>query len=325
MSNTNLDLHSSLVRGRQAVEAYITECRDQLGEYTWDEEHATVRLTHAAHPVARYIPFTRNQEGGTPTSSGTGADWLWWWLSPTGECFGMLVQAKSLKRVGGRWDVDLNYAKRKQIIDLLNASDLLKVPAVYTLYCGDPAYRPDLTCGGGHTSDALDRCHRSAVCALPALIASQLATFTALDSPGQAAIEAYQYAFPLEDLADTSLGTPFVDDLNLHHIDGELLEFLTQPQGMPRDIAKKIFGMVSRMRSGQFALAVSERQRVDEDAVVFEDLPTDRGHFGVPYFDHVLRGLRRQPPDYLVAMANGEDPPPWLSGLVAGIVLFDAA
>ncbi|MFV2104940.1 hypothetical protein, partial [Micromonospora sp. LOL_024] len=233
--------------------------------------------------------------------------------------------ATDLSSYGWRWDVDLNYAKRKQITDLLNASDFLKVPAVYTLYCGDLAYRPDLTCGGGHTSDALDRCHRSAVCALPALIASQLATFTALDSPGQAAIEAYQYASPLEDLADTGLGTSLIDDLNLQHLDGELLEFLTQPQGMPRDIAKKIFGMVSRMRSGQFALAVREHQRVDEDAVVFEDLPTDRGHFGVPYFDHVLRGLRRQPPDYLVAIANGEDPPPWLSGLVAGIVLFDAA
>ncbi|TDC41537.1 hypothetical protein [Micromonospora sp. KC213] len=321
---TVLDLHSSLVRGRRAVEAYITECRDQLGEYTWDEEHATVRLTHAAHPVAKYIPFTRNQEGGTPTSSGTGADWLWWWLSSSGECFGMLVQAKNLKRVGRRWDVDLNYAKRRQIIDLLNASDLLKVPAVYALYCGDLAYRLDLTCGAGHTAGALDRCHRSAVCVLPALIASQLATFTALDSQGQAAIDAYQYAFPLEDLADNSQGTPFVDDLNLHHIDGELLEFLTQPQGMPRDIAKKIFGMVSRMRSGQFALAVSEHQRVGENVVVFGDLPADRGHFGVPYFDHVLRGLRRQPPDYLVAVANGEDPAPWLSRLVAGIVLFDA-
>jgi hypothetical protein len=236
----------------------------------------------------------------------------------------MLVQAKNLKRVGGgRWDVDISYAERKQIIDLLNASDLLKVPAVYVLYCGDLAYRLDLTCGRGHTSDALDRCHRSAVCALPALIARQLATYNALDSQGQAAIDAYQYAFPLEDLADTSLGTPFVNDLNLHHINGELLQFLTQPQGMPRDIAKKIFGMVSRVRFGQFSLAVSEHQWVDEDAVVFGDLPTDRGHFGVPYFDHVLRGLRRQPPDYLVAVANGEEPPSWLSGHVAGIVLFN--
>lgn len=175
------------------------------------------------------------------------------------------------------------------------------------------------------TSDTLDRCHRSAVCGLPALIASQLVTFTMFDSPGQTAIDAYQHGFPLEDLADTSLGRPFVDDRNLHHIDGELLEFLSQPQGLPRDIAKKIFGMVSRMRSGQFGLAISEHQRVDEDAVLFGDIPADRGHFGVPYFDHVLRGLRRQPPDYLVATADGEEPPPWLSGLVAGIVLFDAA
>ncbi|BCJ65736.1 hypothetical protein [Polymorphospora rubra] len=320
---TNLDLHASLVRGRQAVEAYIVECRDQLGEYTWDEENATDRLIHAVYPAARYIPFKRNQEGGTPTSSGTGADWLWWWLSPTGECFGMLVQAKNLKRIGKRWAVDLEYAKRKQIIDLLNASDLLEVPAVYALYCGDPAYRPDLTCGEGHTSDTLDRCHRSGVCALPALIASQLATFSALDPPGQAAIEAYQNAIPLEDLADTSLGTPVVHDLNLRHIDGKLLEFLTQPQATARGIAKKIFEMVSRMRSGQFALAVSEHRRVDENAFVFANLPTDRGHFGVPYFDHVLRGLRRQPPDYLVAMAGGDDPPAWLSRLVAGIALFD--
>lgn len=321
---TALDLHSALVRGRRAVEAYINECLDQLGEYAWEEEHATIQLIHAAYPTARYVPFNTNQEGGSANASGTGADWMWWWLSATGECFGMLVQAKNLKRVGQKWDVDLDYAKRRQIIDLLNASDLLRVPAAYALYCGDLAYRHDVTCGPHHTSDAFDRCHRSAVCVLPALIANQLASYTVFDSTSQAAIEAFQNAFPLEDLADTTLSTPFVADLNLQRVSGELLEFLTQPQGLPRDIAKKIFTMGSMMRSGQFAAAVDEQQRVDADDVVFSDLPADQGHFGVPYFDHILRGLRRRTPDYVDAVANGEDPPPWLSRIVAGIALFDA-
>jgi hypothetical protein len=322
---TALDLYPALVRGRRAVEAYITECRNQLGEYAWEEEHATVRLIQAAHPVARYIPFTRNQEGGNRTVSGIGADWLWWWLSPTGECFGMLVQAKNLKLARGKWDIDLEYAKRKQIVDLLNASDRLEIPAGYVLYCGDTAYRAGLTCGAGHTSNLDDRCHRSAVSVLPALVANRITTFTSLDPPGQAAIEAYQHSLPLEDLAAIDLGSFFVDDLNLRHIDGMLLDFLTKPQGMPREIAKRIFRMVSEMRSGQFAAAGSGRLRGAEDSAVFEDLPSDQGHFGVPYFDHVLRGLRRRPPDYISAIANGGDPPPWLTGLVQGMMLFDVA
>lgn len=48
-------------------------------------------------------------------------------------------------------------------------------------------------------------------------------------------------------------------------------------------------------------------------------------HFGLRYFDHVLRGLRRRLPDYVVELVNGEDPTPWLSGFVAGIVLVDVA
>jgi hypothetical protein len=318
---TEDDLHAALVRSRVAVEEYIERTREQLSEYHWEEEQATTRLLDAAHPRVRYVPFTRNQEGGNRTNAGTGADWLWWWMAPTGECFGMLTQAKNLKKEHQRWHVDLRYHDRRQITDLLNASDILRVPAVYVLYCGGPAYRPDLICGM-HTADASDPCQRSAVSVLPGLVANQIVVHASLDWPGESGVDAYQSSIPLEDLADLAIGSDVVPDLNLGHIDGELYEFLTQSQTGVRAVAKKIFSGVSRMRSGQFSLAVAERTKLGTD-VVFDELPIDEGHFGVPYFDHIFRGLRPVLPDYLTAIANGHEAPEWLADRVTGIVFVD--
>lgn len=38
---------------------------------------------------------------------------------------------------------------------------------------------------------------------------------------------------------------------------------------------------------------------------VFVDLPEDLGHFTEPYFEHVLRGLRTQAPEYVSALQEG--------------------
>jgi hypothetical protein len=46
---------------------------------------------------------------------------------------------------------------------------------------------------------------------------------------------------------------------------------------------------------------------------------------GLPYLDHLLRGLRSEPPSYVSHVVAGGQPPGWLSEHVAGVVLVDVA
>jgi len=91
------DLREAMRRGRLAVENYFDEISRALGEPVWSEPDATSRLLLAAQPEARFIPFNPREEGGSSTRTGVGSDWMWW-IAPTGVCFGMLIQAKNLKR-----------------------------------------------------------------------------------------------------------------------------------------------------------------------------------------------------------------------------------
>lgn len=316
-------LYGAMVRGRLAVERYFIEITEAIGQPVWHETDATSRLLLAVHPDARYIPFNPNQEGGSKTRTGVGADWLWWWIAPSGLCFGLLIQAKNLKRDVSGWSVDFEYRNRRQIIDLLEASDALGVPSAYALYCGPPEYRTGLDCGTSHSDEPDDRCHRSGVSILPALVANQIAQMAAFDTTGRAAVDAYRWALPLEDLVDPRVGPQIVHDLNLTVANEDVRDFLTHPQGLPLSIAKKIFAIVSHMRTGQFSSAIPALRESETDAPVFVELPADTGHFGVPYFEHVLRGVRRQPPSYVAEIAAGGSPPDWLRDLVDGIVVVD--
>src|SRR5207248_8002943 len=150
--------------------------------------------------------------------------------------------------VGGR-TIDLQYRQRRQITDLLAASDILGVPAAYALYCGPISYRQDLPCGPTHKPTDDDRCHRSGVCVLPALSAMEfleLAEFA--NDPARMAIDAYEWATPLEDLVDPRRGPHRVHDPRLSIANADLRSFLLQPQPLPMSIAKKIFHTVSRLR-----------------------------------------------------------------------------
>jgi hypothetical protein len=80
---------------RQTAEAYMDK-RDLAGD-GWSEEAVTAIAVTEGRPHVDVVEFNRNQEGRGPNA--LGADYLWWWIdSQTGECFGMLVQAKRLKR-----------------------------------------------------------------------------------------------------------------------------------------------------------------------------------------------------------------------------------
>jgi len=70
--------------------------------------------------------------------------------------------------------------------------------------------------------------------------------------------------------------------------------------------AKHFFTVISEIRTGQFAAAgMGLLRRTDES--IFDASPADVGHFGRPYYDHVLRGLRRSPPEYVTDLVLQPD------------------
>jgi hypothetical protein len=315
----DLSLRAALVRGRLAVDGYVAQLQEQ-GSDTWLEEHATERLYMAAWPYVRWVAFNRQQEGVT------GADWLWWWVDSSGECFGVLVQAKILKRKPrGGWSIDFLHRGGEQMDSLLQAADYFQIPAAYVLYCGNTHYRRGLTCGSRHTPESCLRCERAGVSIVSALIAKHVAGKPVLGFPtaDQSAQDAFHWADPVEDLAMPSTMSQPILDLNMQRASTELRAFLAQEQRGVRHVARLIFSAVSRMRTGQFALSLDEKVDVGVKAAVFGSLPTDSGHFGRQYFPHILRGLRKELPAYVTRVFQGEDAPAWAADRLAGIVLVE--
>lgn len=300
------DLLAAFTRARERVESHMAD--SEVDDVAWHEETVTDLLLRAARPQVSYHPFHRWQE------KRVGADWLWWWLDETGECFGMLVQAKRMHRHGDRLEFDFRAGDGSQMTRLLAAADVLAVPAIYALYLGTPAWRAPVSCGARpHPQDCL-RCRRATVSVLTGLQA-QLAS----PSPRDGAGTVLTSAVPLEDLADPRCGTDPIYDLNLRDLDDELRAFMLQQQPGARRVARAVMAMVSASRLSQFSAAVADRVELRSDTV-FTTLPDDTGHFSRPYFPHVLRGLRRTPPDYLAAAQAG-DPPAEVAAAADGIVV----
>lgn len=135
-------VHAALVAARISVEHYMA--RREAHGHGWNEVPATEILCAAASPTLRYVQFTGREE------SVVGADLLWWFIDGEEEAFGVLTQAKRLRRASTRrWTIDFGYRKgdRRQIDSLLDAASSLSVPAAYLVYGGDAAYRKGLVCG----------------------------------------------------------------------------------------------------------------------------------------------------------------------------------
>lgn len=134
------------------------------------EETLTEILLAAASDRVRYVEFNGAEEASV------GADWLWWFVDESGECLGLLVQAKRLKLKGSKWKIDFGYRSggESQMQKLLDASTHLGVASAYVLYCGDWAYRGDLTCGPRHTGESCNLCDRAGVSMLAGLCAKYL-------------------------------------------------------------------------------------------------------------------------------------------------------
>jgi hypothetical protein len=60
---------------------------------------------------------------------------------------------------------------------------------------------------------------------------------------------------------------------------------------------------------------------VDTSLAIFPELPSDRGHFHVPYFPHLLRGLRAELPSYVRDVIAGQLPPESVTDHIGGIVV----
>lgn len=299
-------------RGRLAVDRYMSKALQAEDKFA--EVPATGLLLTEASPDVRYYRFTQHQE------KSVGADWLWWWVDTSGTSFGLLTQAKVLKRQGVGWHIDFGYRRKKteptQIDKLVAASMTFDVPAAHVLYCGTPVYRLGLDCGLAHPDGAnCGERERAGVSIVLSVVAQGL-----MPAANQnAAAEAFHWALPLEDIADPDRPQPPLRPLATVHPD--IAEFMRNPQVGARRVAKTMLEAVQAIRLGQFSAALSDEAGTIEDAV-FSHLPTDRGHFSVPYLAHVLGGLRHQPPDYVRDLLAGRTPPRWVTEAIAGIIVI---
>lgn len=275
----------------------------------WKEETITDLLLAETDGVVTWRTFTRSEE------SRNGADWLWWWADPSGESFGMLVQAKRLWHRGRSWSIDFGYpgGSGRQMASLSAAARDWSVPPVYALYVGTHNYREHRDCRADHdrTGSLPRRSTLSVLHALAARMASNLADpWLAID-----------LATPLEDLVDPSRSRPHLWQEGIDRAPAEVAAFLSTPQSGARAIARAMVDQLAEVRFGQFG-QVAEAQGVvlNEDSV-FPQVPDDVGHFGVPYYANVLQGLRRQLPPVILDVLNDQASVASLGDSIEGLVV----
>lgn len=282
---------------------------------TCREETLTELVLASAYPTVRFADFNRGEEATV------GADWLWWWVAQDGTSFGALVQAKNLTFTDvGTPKVEYRHAGGRQLEDLLEASDILEVPAMYAIYMGGLGYRRGWPCD--EDPPGCLKCEQMAVTIVPAV------TFPSWETPTYAAERAREYGIPLETLSGAEARWhPCIPwRLQLTH---DLHAFLNDPQHDARAVAREVFARVSLRRLAEFGGLVEESAPPHPiDAVgqvtsdrVFTDLPIDEMHHGIQYFEHVLRGLRRTPPGYVLDVLGGTGMQSDLANLVRGVAV----
>jgi hypothetical protein len=302
----------AMARIRAAAEAYMDE-RDVAG-LGWAEESVTDVAVHKGQPEVEVVQFNRVQEGGYRGGPGVGADYLWWWLDPANDdCFGMLVQAKRLDLAGRRPKVDISHRGGKQLGDLMRTAEHFQIPAMYSVYTGGAVYRSELPCFHDKRPDCL-QCRRMAI-----LMIAALQVYIDWEFPTNTASEVLNSGVALENLVDPALvaDIPWV----MPEIRSDTLrEFLRREQRGPREVAKRIFAEVVTQRNGSYSAAVAEPMTLVGE-LMFPNVPQDRGHYVAPYFEHVLRGLRLSPPDYVADAIAGRPLSDEVTQRVDGLVL----
>jgi hypothetical protein len=140
-----------------------------------------------------------------------------------------------------------------------------------------------------------------------------------LDPPDTRAREVFKASSPVEDLVDPVVCQKPLHDLNLRRVTPELRTFLLEPQQGARHVARVLFERVSKMRLGEFGAVLSDT--LINAGRVFEELAADRTHDGVAYFDHILRGLKRELPAFALDALAGTPVPDWVASRIRGIVV----
>ncbi|MFB7215580.1 hypothetical protein [Streptomyces sp. NPDC056255] len=314
----NADLRKALARGREAVDETTRFWLTVNGQ--WDEEVATARLCERSAPFLQPITFNRAQEARL------GADWLWWFIEQESEtCFGMLCQAKNLKKKGSRWKIGFGQANKTgaQMKLLSRAAESLQLPAAYILYCGDEQYRDGLACRT-HSAFECENCARAGVSVISALGAQYLCDSYSTDA-NACAVAAFQRSQPVEDLVAPETPDGALWDMNFHECVGALQAFLSQPQYGAARIAKQLFDQLSSLRGAQFSRMppALELTTLPRNEFIHPILPTDRGHLPRPYYRDVLQGLRKAVPTYVRDAEAGrfDRLPAKVTSAVNGIVI----
>ncbi len=272
-----------------------------------DEETLSWQLQANAGWASELITvrrFTRHEENHY-----TGADWLWWWEGHDDEWFGCLVQAKRVKRTAAGLSFGYDYRPAPstaipdpptQIGRLLDAADVLAVPAAYMLY-RSPAFSYPSTWSCPTIEPGWETC---AATFIAAAVVNEWLVFGT--SPR------FEVARPVECLAcDGGCGS---DMARLawyaqRLADPKIREVLTSAPSTPaRRAFRALFSEVVELRSSQLRAADPET--------------TDRLHSGFELGSHFSRGLR-EPPWYVRAVRTGDAVEDLAGGLdqVAGVVV----
>lgn len=322
-------VHGAFIRATEAAERDMGILTAQ-GQ-PWKEERITTTFCMNLVPQIRYTEFNRNQEGRI------GADYIWWWLDRSGQCFGCLIQAKSVKKRGQRWKIGSDSPTKtvEQMGRLFRTADIFNIPAGYMLYAGDPIYRAGMRCSYSiHENGPCHLREGAAVTIIPALAAERDLKTEAERStasprklaflPESDGLDAFHHAVPVVRLADPApcAGKLSPSAFSLDSSQHDLRRFLETDQVGAAKVARLIFDVVRKIADGQYAAQTLPAVADPSPATVFSSYPGTRGHFGTPYFPHLLRGLRNRLPEYVERCLAG-DVPPEVAERADGIVLVE--
>lgn len=216
----------------------------------------------------------------------------------------MLVQAKRLTLSGVQWRFDFGYQSSagSQQANLRSTAASLDLIPVYALYLGTGDYRRWAQCPDDHRGRRCPSCVKRSISLMPALLADPAIVYDSATT--------YERSVALEDLWMPSPMRALLIPTLMEQMDSDLARFLLSPQKGARAVARSAIDRVLKVRAGQFSAVSPSAPSMmgegshDQLGPVFPDLPADTGHWGVPYFKHVLDPLRHVPPDYALEIES---------------------
>lgn len=314
---TLVSIEDSFRKARIDSVRHMAAC--EKAKIRWAETGITEIVISRAAEAVTVRPFTQ------PAESISGADWIWWWIDST-SAYGMLVQAKRLTVANKKWRFDFDYPDGAGIQrrTLMSTAATLGLTPVYALYLGTSQYRNWKRCPELHRGKCCVPCTKRSVSMMPAVLADPIFRNDLSDT--------YERSVALEEL-----WTPATHAGNLlgyalgKELPSDLFDFLSTSQTGARAVSRAMIERALRIRMGQFARIAARAASATRDGghdrlgPVFPELPTDSGHWGVPYFEQILAPLQHVPPDYVLEFDSGsldaDDLASSMPESVAGVVI----